>query len=403
MNHYSPFLTRVLATSAATVSVVSLTACQTSSVSDPSVAFNQRWLEHRWSQSTPFTASVRSTDTTTGAEDDFQNSDAILMRVLLASPERAAVYPSEQYYYYQFWQGARLIAGNLRFVNAPEKLWVGYFDRNDSSLTNARPYGAADGLEMKMSDVPGGRDCMLTWRGVKRTFSLPATKLKPTTPFPLLADEQIVSCTTDDSGTGLVLLYEPGPKAFAFAIDPSALAPEEYEEFTLRGHTFRIGKESRWIFLHDQGRWILVGVNEEEVQRNTYFDGPFDQIPPDLDLKEMIESVYPYVTEVGGIDRNGNFLTLAQQRVAISPYQQYTESPRVFCERAAQLLDERPDIGWLLMTWESKRVFHRELERRRNMAYPDGYRHDLDLSKQWPVDHFPSQSLKNTKGGEQGK
>lgn len=403
MNHHLLLFARAVVACAASLCAAALAACNSSPSDKPAVAFNQHWLERRWLQQIPSKAAVRPGIAPEIALDTFQDADAVLMRVLLATPKHSVVYPSEQYYYYQFWQEARLISGNLRFVNAPEKLWVGYFDRNDSASSNARAYGAADGLAMTMADVRGGRECTVAWRGVQRTFFLPATKPRPTSHFPLLADERIVSCTMDESGTGLVLLYEPGPKAFAFALDPSAPAAEEYQEFEIRGRSFRVGEESRWIFLKDQGRWILVGVSEEEVQRNTYFDGPFDQIPPDLDIKEMIELVYPYVREVGGVDANGNFLTLEHQRVAISPYQQYTESPRQFCERAALLLDEQPDIGWLLMTWESKRVFHRELERRRGALYPEGYRHDLELSKQWPAGHFPSQSLKSAAENERKK
>jgi hypothetical protein len=103
---------------------------------------------------------------------------------------------------------------------------------------------------------------------------------------------------------------------------------------------FLVGQSSRFVFLEENGRDILVGVHKANIESNNYYDGPFDQVPPRLELQEMLEAAYPYVKERGGIDRHGNFKSLTGNRVAISPYLQY-ESLNKLHQASAIAIDQR--------------------------------------------------------------
>ena len=76
---------------------------------------------------------------------------------------------------------------------------------------------------------------------------------------------------------------------------------------------------------HEYGRKILVGVRAQNVKRNNYFDGPFDQladnyIETDL-LSEYVQQAYPYTW--GRINRYGCFTDDTDSRIAITPYYTY--------------------------------------------------------------------------------
>lgn len=136
------------------------------------------------------------------------------------------------------------------------------------------------------------------------------------------------------------------------------------------------------MFFEDNDRQILVGVNSNQVRGNNYFDGPFDQIPPRLQIKELLERVCPYVKYRGGIDAHGNFLKLAHTRVAISPYVKYSSTSE-FLQYANRVLDPTladDDLRFLELVKESKMEFHKRLDLR-NEKTPENEDADLDSTK----------------------
>ena len=80
------------------------------------------------------------------------------------------------------------------------------------------------------------------------------------------------------------------------------------------------------FFFYSDDRLVLVGVLSDNIARNNYYDGPFDQVPPNLNIKQELETVYPYVKLRGGIDQHGNFVSQHGVRVAISPYIVYSDT-----------------------------------------------------------------------------
>ncbi|MDP1663199.1 MAG: hypothetical protein Q8L55_14880 [Phycisphaerales bacterium] len=400
------FFIAVLAAGCASTSVAPVVAGSRTDAGK--VTFNQRWLESRWlDNANPSTVhrhmpvpnqdvGMGTASPSVAAEQaglSFDDPASVLSFILLSTPETAVVYPTEQYFYYQFPLGGRLVAGNFRFVETPERLWVGYFNRYDQSEVQARPFDAKDGLTITRRETDLGVVVDLTWRGISRSFILPAAWKQPGI-VRMLDGERLISGILDESGVGLGLVYREETGDLFYVLNESAPAPEGFYRHTVGTHEFLIGQESRFIFYRTDERWVLVGVHEEAVRSNSYFDGPFDQIPPELDIRGALERAYPYVKMAGGIDSNGNFLEMAGQRVAISSYVQYPESPLQFCQNAATVMDANPKVGWRALTFEQKRLLGRALGDMNVPSPPQGYQHGVEVSKQWPPAHFPTQSIK---------
>ena len=72
-------------------------------------------------------------------------------------------------------------------------------------------------------------------------------------------------------------------------------------------------------------RFLLVGVNNENTEKNNYFDGPFDQLPDNFIVGEALrEALIDWEPEYkGAIDRLGGFDN-GESRVVIAPYIQYS-------------------------------------------------------------------------------
>src|SRR5262249_24036280 len=100
------------------------------------------------------------------------------------------------------------------------------------------------------------------------------------------------------------------------------------DEFLPSRRTDRIliGKRTRFAFYRDrrQERKILVGVYEGNYRLNTYFDGPFDQLPDNFiegeTLRQAILEISPGFK--GKIDRFGSSPD-GEVRFLIKPYASY--------------------------------------------------------------------------------
>lgn len=133
--------------------------------------------------------------------------------------------------------------------------------------------------------------------------------------------------------------------------------PDQLSRLNIGDLEFWIGMDSRFIFFHADDRLVLVGVLSDNVVRNNYYDGPFDQVPPDLKIKSELESVYPYVKLRGGIDLHGNFILQHGMRVAISPYIVYSDTSEFVREvsRRIQLAKRKRTsvLSELVYEWKS--------------------------------------------------
>ncbi len=326
-------------------------------------------------------------------EPSFEEPRSVLRFVLSAAPTRAVVYPTERYYYYKFMLGPRVVSGNIRFADVEDgALSVGYFDAySQRDMRVGHFKDGEDGVSMHYNAEAG--EVLLQVDGLSRVFVLDRSALSPPG-FDLLPGEQHVSGVRDESGYSLQLLYYKPARAFYYVLDERKPRPEPW----VRGQSQMVeawfGERSRFCFVKHPGtgRLILVGVSRREITQNTWYDGPFDQVPPRLPLRAMLEEAYPYVEDAGGLDEHGNFLEMEGQRVAISPYRVYESGAELEKDLEGMILDAADPTAWTTATYEYKRDW------RAPKDYALAGVHVRELSLGWPANHWGSSSRGWDKG-----
>lgn len=330
-----------------------------------------------------------SVSTVTGNATPYDSDDprAILKRVLAEAPDPAVVYPTEQYYYFGVAIGARLLSGNIRLVDAPSgQISLGCFDAFSESDQIVKHFRSGeDGVSVRYDEAAHTVEVAID--GVRRTFILDQSAFAAEEHPLLLEGERLISGIHDESGYYFHLLYYEPARAFYYILNTSRPMPETWTRGKSDTVETWFGARSRFCFIrHAQtGRYILVGVHARNVRQNTWFDGPFDQVPPRLPIRPFLERAYPYVTLAGGLDAHGNFLMMLGQRVAISPYQQYESGPALeeFIARVVLPAEASPR-AWTGSTYESKMDWMPPTSSARA--------HQTATSTSWPANHWGAAS-----------
>lgn len=326
---------------------------------------------------------------------------AVVFKWVLANlPSRVTVYPTEQYCYFLAPLGHRTIAGNLRFVDAKEgEISFAYYDVESPREYQARRFGADD----RCTVTRGHGGYTVDFRAESVYFRISTVGLAVPQDLPLLPSERVVTGVLDESGIQLTLLFNEETDSFYYILNRDAAPADTFKVVAdLEGGALEVGVLSRFAFYHDEwsGRRVLVGVSAEEVRANSWFDGPFDQIPPRLHMGDFLRRAYPYVDHRGGIDAHGNFLEMPDTRVAISAYQQYEtlDALVTFLEQALEE-HETPSERFAAMTYEPKRDFHHTLDRLgadvvERLWHRQGWaaNHYGPISRTWPADHEAESS-----------
>lgn len=281
------------------------------------------------------------------AEFDVDDVDAVLDRVFQALPDEVTVYPTENYYYFKFLHRGVPYAGNFRLDAADRDRGVihfAYFSENrpglEQRLSRHVAYTAATGLAV-------AKTAELTYAVTRkgRTISFRLNDLRHVRPEPgaIPAGETYVGPVFDESAVRLFLMWNPRLEMFLYVLDES-LASEEQVPSEVSPQ-IRIGARTGFAYYRDRylGRWLLVGVRADEVALNTYFDGPFDQLPDNFIEGETLRTALVRLSpEVEGeIDRFGNSRDLSG-RMLVDPYVLYREASElfVFDQCAAAAVDE---------------------------------------------------------------
>ncbi|MEQ1745189.1 MAG: hypothetical protein ABMA02_07185 [Saprospiraceae bacterium] len=245
-------------------------------------------------------------------------------------PDSVFVYPTENYYYFRAYVAGRWIWGNMR---------LGILDRDKGKLHFAyyyyvdNPTDPGEG-DLQVVNLDASNGLLLekvrplcyrtTWQGKKVIFQLNDLAQKPPARFDLPADEVFINRTCDESGFPFFLIYKGDQNHFMFVLN---------EEKAIPGKLVPLADGLVWdqlsgfVFYVDslrQQRKILVGVWAQNIRRNNYWDGPFDQLAdnePHPQFKNYLEQAYPYAK--GGLDGYGFFRTIQGARIAITPYFEY--------------------------------------------------------------------------------
>lgn len=253
----------------------------------------------------------------------------VFRHVLAAAGDEIMVYPSEGYYYFQFQNGPQRILGNIRFdlVDAAlGKLNFGYSSPRafGSELVNHfSVLNAADGVGLT---TVSPFEYRLTFEGRTIRVLIHDARQELAGPRPLATGEVYVGPVFDESGVRMHLLFDDVENAFFFVLNGEAAPAETYSAYP-GSERVEIGDRTGYAFYRDsaRNRRILVGVSYANVRSNSYYDGPFDQLPdrfiaPEA-MQALIERAYPHLR--GRIGPRGLFLDSEYMRAMVAPYRQY--------------------------------------------------------------------------------
>ncbi|MEO1130316.1 MAG: hypothetical protein AAFX05_11515 [Planctomycetota bacterium] len=275
--------------------------------------------------------------------------EAVLHYVLKWAPPLATVYPTECFYYYRFRDlDGQWVWGNLRIADAPGGvIGISYFHPGSPDFTH-REFTAEDGVEITSV---GNRRYRVEGAGRAVTFVLPEVITRPPASFGTTTDEHYVGRIVDESAIRLHLLFNTATNSFYMALDESAGIADTLEEVE---EGLLLGKRSGFVYYDDEelDRRLLLGVHFENVVANNYFDGPADQVPFELELRDLMHLAYPHTMLGSGIDAHGVLLGKDEwQRVAISPFTRYRNVEELR-ERLAFCAAETPTVRMTCMTKE---------------------------------------------------
>ena len=289
-----------------------------------------------------------------GRHVDLEDPLGVFALVFARLADSVFVYPTENYYYFRFYSNGQEISGNLR-LDAEDRdkglLDFAYFaaanrPEKPSDLDRSQQYrqlGAAQGVTV-VRRAPLAYD--VSFRGRTVSFRLNDLSQAPVPASSLLPEEVFVERTCDDSGYQFVLLFDTKRNAFRFVLDETAKLPDVFEE---PEPGLLVGRLSGFAFVSDapRKRKVLVAVDADNMRRNNYWDGPFDQLADNFvpaALQGMMDKAYPYAR--GRVDRRGCFRNAdgsrSVSRLALTPFQTYN-SPAELRSILAAARSRNPD------------------------------------------------------------
>ena len=262
---------------------------------------------------------------------DVDDTKAVLAYVLGELPERVRVVPTENYYYFYFYQNGIKYAGNLRFdVGERDRGLVEFIyfkdttDWMEDEADHHATLGEKDGVTLEKVKELVYR---LSYGGKTVTFELNGlSDLEP--PEGALGEEEtFLGPVADESGIRFFLVFDERLKLFHYVLDETAPVGDELVDAEKFDHLL-VGRRTGFVFLEDpnRDRKLLVGVYGPNTDVNNYLDGPFDQLPDNFlkgdELRRAILLARP--DEDASIDRLG-IKPGGDFRVSITSYIQYYE------------------------------------------------------------------------------
>lgn len=244
-------------------------------------------------------------------------------------PDTVTVYPTENYYYFSFYDNGIQISGNIRLDALDRDKGIAHFAYfttynywNEDLVNHYKQITKKDGLTIKKID---DLKYQLEFNNKKVTFLLnDLSKVKP--PKNILGkNEKYIGPVYDESGIQLYLVYNNKQKVFHYLLNEQApqvdkLIPSQTSKDIV------IGNRTGFAFYYDKtkDRHILVGVYQGNSVVNNYLDGPFDQLPDNfIKGKTLQNALIDKTPELEGkIDRFGN-TDQGNSRVLITPYLHY--------------------------------------------------------------------------------
>lgn len=266
-------------------------------------------------------------------EIDLTDEIDVFRYVFFNLNENVTVYPTENYYYFQFPASGKTIWGTLTLsTQNRDQGFLGFnyvastkkVNQEISDLVASGKFlNKDDGVFVnKINDFKYS----VSFEGKTVVFNLNEIGLDPPTKANLMDDEVYVGTSFDESGLKFFLLFNDSVKKLYWILNEDGFVPETFSELTF---DIVIGDRTEFAFYLDKinDRKILIGVEGRNVIVNNWYDGPFDHLPDNyihldrINIKKYLEFENPDLN--GKIDKYGRFLEQKGSRVAVSPYHVY--------------------------------------------------------------------------------
>lgn len=255
----------------------------------------------------------------------------VLPQLLKQIGSKAIIYPSENYYYFSFNRGGSLFSGSIRLSsdrrNTGELDYVCYetnrsWVHRGSEIRVQKHLTSADGVSVKKVSALTYR---IKYDGIETLFKLHKLDQKSPADTILLQDEIQLGRTQDESGAAFILIYNSKLNDFYFILDRSVSVPDVL--IKLAPNTV-ISRRTGFVYYKkpENNRYILVAVNNQEVELNTYYDGPFDHLPEndymEIEFWKYVYKVYP---DLKGQHTPGGTMKDSGMIFSIVPYRLYDQ------------------------------------------------------------------------------
>ncbi|MEM7427156.1 MAG: hypothetical protein AAF441_13750 [Pseudomonadota bacterium] len=283
------------------------------------------------------------------ARVDLDDTKAVLRFVLASLPDEVKVYPTENYYYFYFYQDGVRYSGNLRL--SPElaengRIMFAYFLASTPWGQDRKDYGKILGKEDGVEVTPAG-PLAYSVKFEDRTIVFRFNDLRDVKPpEEVMADgETYIGPVFDESGIRFFLLFDEKRKLFHYVLDETVRVNDRLRSPKGMEKIF-VGWRTGFAFYAQEKpkRKILIGVYRANAEANTSSDGPFDQLPDNFirgnTLRDAFIAQKPDLK--GTIDRFGNRKN-TMEREMIAPYIEYEILPDL--ELAQACARDEPDVS----------------------------------------------------------
>ena len=268
-------------------------------------------------------------------------------------PSYAVVYPTEGFYYFRVGDDAGgVTSGNLRLAELDRgRITFACFEAGTYGSTETCTIGPSDGLSV---EVVSDDTYAVRYGGRTVRFVIRGRSLQATPALAMLPAEQFVGRVYDESGLVFLLLYNEQTNAFYYVLDDAYGINETLDPIE---EPYLLGSRTGFVYYDDpqHDRRLLVGLRRSSVEVNDYFDGPGDQVPYWIDLRELLHRSYPSTLVGDGIDAHGVKLGApVWARFVIAPYHQYGSVSELLELQADRRREPLDDAGrrWTTLTRE---------------------------------------------------
>lgn len=256
-------------------------------------------------------------------EELFSNPRLVASIVLAGCESEMIVVPTEEYFYFELYYRGTWIAGNLRTCDADlGVLHCGYYFRSDPQRSQYAALGTQSDLCVTASSNNGYKSVIVHDDLIDKevTFKvMDASQLPFVVRCVPLPGEALVSPVIDESGAAFFLMYDSTSCRFLYVL--ASLSSEQH--LVAIDDDLYVEPMSGFVYYRGSwGRLELCGVNRSSVAENTFYDGPFDQVPPRLGIRPLIQEAFSGIemAREDWLDEHGNWTKTHGMRVAISPY-----------------------------------------------------------------------------------